>query len=43
MTFWEKLAEIANVVLRNKIKEPLTGADMVQLVALIRSVKNSPD
>ena len=40
MTFWERLAEIANVVLKSKLREPLTGADMVQLVALLKTVRS---
>lgn len=34
---WQQLAEIVNVILRNKLKEPLTGADMVQVIAAWRA------
>lgn len=39
MTYWERLAALVTVILRNKLKEPLTGADMVQLVALLKTVR----
>lgn len=35
---WQALAEIVNVILKNKLREPLTGADMVQVITAWREM-----
>ena len=37
-TLWQQLANAVNVILRKKLKEPLTGADMVQIIAAWREM-----
>jgi len=39
MTIWQRFADIVNVILRNKLKEPLTGADMVQVMTAWRTMR----
>jgi hypothetical protein len=38
---WQRLADAVNVILRNKLKEPLTGADMVQVITAWRELAKS--
>ena len=38
MTLWQQLADVVNVILRNKLREPLTGADMVQVITAWREM-----
>ncbi len=38
MHLWQQLADVVNVILRNKLKEPLTGADMVQVITAWREM-----
>lgn len=39
MQLWQRFAELCNVILRNKLKEPLTGADMVQVITAWREMQ----
>jgi hypothetical protein len=44
MTFWSKLAAVVSVVLRNKLRTPLTGDDMVLVISAYRELlKSKPD
>jgi hypothetical protein len=38
MNLWQTLADLANVLLIRKLKEPLNGSDMVQIVTLWREM-----
>jgi hypothetical protein len=38
MQLWQQLADVVNVILRRKLKEPLTGADMVQVITAWREM-----